>query len=216
MNGKLSMNKYIPNEKVNFHDDHAYVNLYDVISHIVCHRIEFDSLSLDQSEGSSTVSELTISDSEAAKEIVTNISNNIAPDVKPLILHISLWSDDFEVTYVKSTKSVWVHTVTVCPPKGQTSSARYTHALALGRKGNDHESILALFHSELIHLADINMMFSGKHKRPIPVIVKLLTIIADRPERSSINCILSHAGNSTTRWRYSALIDPNRLRSCPT
>ncbi len=216
MNGKLSLSNSIPHAKVNVHDDHAYVKLYDVIAHLVAHGIEFDSLSLAQSEVSSMASVLTISDSEAAKEIVTNISNNIAPDVRPLILHISLWSDDFEVTYVKSTNSVWVHTVTVCPPKGQNSSARYTHTLALGRKGNDHESILALFHSELKQLANINMMFSGKHKCTIPVIVKLLTIIADRPERSSINCILSHAGNSTTRWRYSAFIDPDRLRSCRT
>ena len=49
----------------------------------------------------------------------------------------------------------------------------------------------------------------------VPVIVKLLVYAADRPERCSINCIISHNGSSTTRWLYSALIDCNKLRSCP-
>ena len=57
-------------------------------------------------------------------------------------------------------------------------------------------------------------MYSGKAKAAIPVVVRLLVIEDDRPERCTLNCILSHAGSTTPRWRYSALIDPTKLRSC--
>ena len=48
----------------------------------------------------------------------------------------------------------------------------------------------------------------------MPVIVELLIIAADRPERSSINCILSHNGTTSKRWMYSAVIAHDTLRSC--
>ncbi len=46
------------------------------------------------------------------------------------------------------------------------------------------------------------------------MVVKVMTIISDRPERCSINCILSHTGKTTVIWCYSALIVPESLSSC--
>ena len=42
----------------------------------------------------------------------------------------------------------------------------------------------------------------------------MLTISADRPERSAINHILGHNGITTRRWLYSAYIDQDKLPSC--
>ena len=49
-------------------------------------------------------------------------------------------------------------------------------------------------------------------KKNVPVVVKVLTISANRPERSAINHILGH--NGTTRQLYSEYIDQDKLPSC--
>ena len=81
-------------------------------------------------------------------------------------------------------------------------------------KGMDHDSVLAQYHQELKELKSCNYLYSGKTNSSIPVVVQLLIIAADPPERCSINCILSHAGTTTQHWKYSSLIDPTKLQSC--
>ena len=48
----------------------------------------------------------------------------------------------------------------------------------------------------------------------IPVVIKILAVSADRPERSALNCMLGHNGISSRRWRYSAYINQSKLKSC--
>ena len=51
-------------------------------------------------------------------------------------------------------------------------------------------------------------------RRNIPVIVKVMAVLADRPERSSMNYILQHNGTTTKRWRYAGNISIEHLPSC--
>ena len=44
--------------------------------------------------------------------------------------------------------------------------------------------------------------------------VHLLVVLADHPERCTLNSTLSFAGNSTCRWLYSSLVTPQKLASC--
>ena len=48
----------------------------------------------------------------------------------------------------------------------------------------------------------------------IPIVVETLAVSADRPERSALNAMLGHNGLCSRRWRYSAYIDINKLKSC--
>ena len=44
------------------------------------------------------------------------------------------WSDSFLRCFVKQKdNSVWILTVTICPPLSKINSGRYTHVLAMGR-----------------------------------------------------------------------------------
>ena len=43
-----------------------------------------------------------------------------------------------------------------------------------------------------------------------------MAVLADRPERCSINSILQHNGSTTKRWRYAGSINQDKFPSCPT
>ena len=90
--------------------------------------------------------------------------------------------------------------MTVFPPQHQATSPCYTHAIALGRKDDDHDETLALFHAELVTLSKCNLMYSKATNTQIPVVVKLLVIVANHPERCVINNIRSHTGMDTKCW----------------
>ena len=132
----------LPHAYVKVYNDHAYVKLYSVIEHLVSHGLEFDDLHNNTSDVSSISSTLTISNTPEAQARLAKINDYDDGGMSTLVLHVALWSDDFEVTHIKCTKSIWVHTVTVCPPTGHMASSRYTHALALGHKCRDHDKIL--------------------------------------------------------------------------
>ena len=51
-------------------------------------------------------------------------------------------------------------------------------------------------------------------RRNIPVIVKALAVLADRPERCAMNYILSHTGTTTKRWGYAAYLNKKYIPSC--
>ena len=50
----------------------------------------------------------------------------------------------------------------------------------------------------------------------VPIVIYPLVILADRPERCELNATLNYTGNSTRRWLYSSLTDPQLLASCDT
>ena len=55
--------------------------------------------------------------------------------IKPYILYLILWSRN----------STWIKTVTICPPRGYSTSTIHTQAISLGHKGQDHNSVNAYF-----------------------------------------------------------------------
>lgn len=192
LKGIHSMYKNIPHPQIFSYDRHACVKLEDVIRHLVAHGLQFDNVTLDLKHSQTTVNPSKLSKSRVVMDICERVYNNNESEEIPLLLLITLWSDDFEVTHIKTTTSVWILTVTVCPPNGYGTSPLYTHALAIGRKGMNHDSVFSLYCDEMNNLKNPKLMVSGKTKTVIPVVVELLVIAADRPERCSLNSILSH------------------------
>ena len=132
-----------------------------------------------------------------------------------MILYINLWSDDFEPNvYRKNRKSIWIKTVSICPPRDKITSPMYTYVLAIGRKTDNHDVMHEFYNRELEELSKCTFRYCSLFKKNVPVIVKILSISADRPERSAINHILGHNGTTTKRWLYSAYIDQTKLPSC--
>jgi len=126
MTGIHSIFKNIPHPHVFTYDNHACVKLRDVIEHLVAHGLDFDSLDLEVGKTKKCSLHDGIKHTPAAAAICERVRDLVNNDIKPLVLYVVLWSDDFEVTHIKTTKSVWVHTVTVCPPKSQATSPCYT------------------------------------------------------------------------------------------
>ena len=57
--------------------------------------------------------------------------------------------------------------------------------------------------------------YGAKHIRQnVPVIVKTMAVLSDRPERCAITSILGHNGLTTKRWRYAGNINQDNFPSC--
>ena len=104
-----------------------------------------------------------------------------------------LGEDDFQLT--SNQKSVWVMTVTICPPKGMAASPRYTFPISIGKKGADHSSVLSAFFNEIEGLRHVREMYSSKERRFIPCIGDISVYLGDHPERASFTDTLSFNSN---------------------
>ena len=60
--------------------------------------------------------------------------------------HLIFWSDSFLRCFIKQKEnSVWILTVTVCPPNDKKSSSKYTIILAIGKSNEDHTEVVESF-----------------------------------------------------------------------
>ena len=110
-------------------------------------------------------------------------------DINPMILYLLFWSDDFEGSMLrKNKKSVWIKTVTICPTRDQVMSTKYTYVFGIGSKGYDHDEINKLHNNELQKLNKCIYRYYGAKniRKNVPVIVKIVSVLADRPERCAI------------------------------
>ena len=78
---------------------------------------------------------------------------------------------------------------------------------------SDHDEINTLHNNEMHQLNKCTYRYYGaKHIRQyVPVIVKTIDVLADRPERCAITSILGHNGLTTKRWRYAENIDQDHF-----
>ena len=214
---KHSINVNIPSPKTFEFDNHSCVSIESIVNHLLAFGVDFN---LINSRNSVTDDLLLISINK------TKEAHNIFERVKlnhpsllgtnfPLILYVIIWSDDFEPNQTrKNRNSIWLKTVSICPPRLFKTSSLYTFPICLGRKGQIHDQINDYFNIELSKMRKLTMRYSKVHNDYVPVIVEPLVISADRPERSSLNHILGHSGNSSKRWMYSELISRKSLPSC--
>ena len=154
---------------------------------------------------------------EQANKIRHEASKNYESNAQPMILYLLFWSDDFEGAMLRKNKnSVWLKTVSICPPHEQVTSTKFTYVIAIGRKGSDHDEINKLHIEELKQLQKCSSRYYGAShiRRNIPVIVKVMAVLADRPERCSMNYILQHNETTTKRWRYAGFIHAQFFLSC--
>ena len=150
-----------------------------------------------------------------AESIRQEVKEAVVRNFDPMILYMSIWSDDFEASTHRSNDcSIWIKTVTISPPSNQMNSPKYTFLLAIGRKGQDHDLVNERFNIEINELEKCTMQHYGREKCNIPVVVKVLSVLCYRPERSSMTCIQAHNAINAKRWGYSTYIKQDKFPSC--
>jgi len=208
---KHSIFQNLPTPSVHIKSGHAYISLTSLIDHFLANKLPMHFMTCD--EDVSLIQGIT-SCKEASK-MRQSVRDDSDDNLHPMILYINLWSDDFEPNvYRKNRKSIWIKTVTICPPPDKTTSPMYTYVLAIGRKIDNHDVIHSMHYQELQELSKCTYRYCAIVDKNIPVVVRILTISADRPERSAINHVLGHNGTTTRRWLYSAYINQDKLPSC--
>ena len=77
-----------------------------------------------------------ISDCSQSKKIRENVRSRLRAyrqSVFPLIVYVTLWSDDFEPNnMIKHKRKSWLKTITVAPPEHSKVSQNYTYIIAIG------------------------------------------------------------------------------------
>jgi len=207
-----SIFKNLPTPEVHTLKGHAYVSLESIIDHYLAYGYHNDYLFYKDVIDADNISLRRCAFMKKYKEQIEILLH----PVKPMVIYITFWSDDFEASLLRGNqKSIWIKTVTINSMEYESTSSKYTYAIAIGRKKADHELVNKLFNCEIMKLEKCVPRYIGKLKSKYPVIVKTFVISADRPERSSLNNILGHTGVNTKRWKYSSYIDKQYIPSCP-
>ena len=211
---KNSIFMNLPTPEVVSFENHSYVSLTSIIDHALAHGMEIDDIQIHNHDFANYNIQ-KISECSQAQLIAQNIKTNPYIPENTIVLYLILWSDDFEVNHTRRNKnSTWIKTVTICPPSNLTTSPIYTHPIAIGRKSDCHDNINEMINQELTALKQCHLRYFGKIDKYLPTIVETLVISADRPERTSMNKILSCKGNSSRRWRFSSLTCFDKIPSC--
>ena len=104
--------------------------------------------------------------------------------------YIKFWSDSFLRCFIKQREnSVWILTVTICPPEHVKSSGVQTHVLAMGMSSEDHTPIIEHYLKEAQKLMKGFPCYFGDDTNAIGrLAVGMLGWNADRPERQMASC----------------------------
>lgn len=192
--------------------NHAVVSIESVLDHFLAYKVPFEYMLTSDEK---VISLTKHCQTPKSFEIRQSVAKSSRSTESPLILLASYWSDDFEINQTKKTqRSTWLMTMTFDAPNNDNTSPKYTYTIALGRKGDNHDIVRNFFCEEMNTLAHIKERYVAFYGRKVPVVLKTLVIIADRPERCNLNAILHHGGTATKRWLYSAYINSKTLPSC--
>ena len=105
------------------------------MKNILGHGLELDTMTSD-SELDSMGGVLA---TNQMKDVQSRVKLMVKNETDVTTGYIIPWSDDFQVNYVRGSRSIWVLTMTVCPPKTLSVSPLYIyswigHKLEKGRQ----------------------------------------------------------------------------------
>mgnify|MGYP003331706827 CR=1 FL=1 len=200
----------IPTPDIFEYDQHVCVSIKQIVALILASGQRIDGNSLSNKKVCSMMmnKEIKLNKTKFLNDFRRELgSTTNVTELNPLILHCSIWSDDFGPNNNKTSKqSMWIKTITISAPEDKQTSPYHTYIIAMGTKSKDHEKVNALFYDELKYLEKVNYFYSSKVGGNIQVILKKIVTVVDRPKRASLNSILGHNGSTTARWRYAAHI----------
>ena len=221
--GNYSLLKHFPVPNVFAIDGHACVSLKEVILLAAGHGAQFNFAREDgkTKEFSDPLTE-GFNATDAVSELVEDvlqamkISSGVSQEEqrKTKIGFVYFWSDGFLNCFIKQKdNSVWIFTVTICPPEEEKSSGKYTYVLAMGQGGTDHTKVVEHYMKECQELMQGFQCYFGNTNTLGRMAIGHLYSSADRPETQE----MSHTMKEGTYGKvsgWSAPIDEEFLPAC--
>ena len=218
LEGTHSIMKNFPIPKVFDIENHACVSLMEVVRLMAGHGAKFNfardgktgKRNRDGLNGTRAVDDLIAEVDAAMEEMgIDEESRN-----KTIVGWILMWSDGFLRCFVKQKEnSVWIITVTVCPPGNKMSSGMYTYVLAMGVSSDDHTAVIDHYLEEIEMLKQGFMCYFGETNTIERVALSMVVWNADRPERQMI-LNSRKEGNYGKVSGWAVKIDENTLPAC--
>ena len=212
---KYSILQNIPRPVVEEIDNHAVVSIKSVIEHVLALGVNIPLIK-SSNYNNIEVDNSSLLHTNKVQELLLNVDKTEHnEEIHPYVIFIVIWSDDFEVNNTRKNKSsTWLKTISIVNPDVGDCANNYTYPIALSSKSAEHKKANKYFNDELKLLQKAHWYYYHELGKKIPIVVRVLAMSADRPERNSLNDMLSHNGKSSRRWRYSSLCCPYKMASC--
>ena len=189
--GEHSIRKNFPVPKVFVLNNHACIDLEEAIRHIAGHCCGF-GFAWDGRNGKPNHDGLNGTD--AVCMMVNRVqhameSKGIKQEdrSKTSVGWMYFWSDSFLNCFIKQKdNSVWLFTVTLCPPFEDRNRGDYTIVLAMGKSTEDHTKVIEYYYKRARDLIEGFDCYLGDTNEIGRVAFGLLFHSADRPERHSV------------------------------
>lgn len=189
---KNSIWNMFPTQRVFIKNKHACVGLKQTILFLAAHHGRFQ---FAWDAATQTSNKDGLNGTDAVADLVNDIGEAMSKkgmtrkEIRNTnIGWVYFWSDSFLRCFVKQREnSVWIFTVTICPPYTEINSGRYTIVLAMGKSSDDHTGVIEHYHSEVKELMTGFDCYFGDRNEFGKMAVGLLFNSADRPERQFIS-----------------------------
>ena len=160
----------MPTPTIQMDNDHAYISMISLIDHFLAYNLEMNYMTCDDDITIKT----DITTCKQAIKIRQSVKDTLNDtNIHPMILYINLWSDDFEPNvYRKNRKSIWIKTVSICPPHDKITSPMYTYVLAIGRKSDNHNTMHVYYNKELDELSKCTFRYCAILKKMFQLLSK--------------------------------------------
>lgn len=216
--GKNSIVANMPHPQVKLQHGHATVGLIETIRHSLGHGAKFNFAYNGATKERNTEGlNGTIAMEKLIKDVVSRHQDNKETDEinRTKIGYLLPWSDSFLRCFTKQKEnSVWILTVTVCPPEDDMSSSLYTYVLAMGRSDLDHAPIIKHFMEEVLIAMNGFECYDGSNDKFQRVAFGMIAWNADRPERQSITGQRKEGLNGLVNG-WATAPDQTKFPSCP-
>ena len=216
--GTHSIMKNFPVPKVFDIQNHACVSLLEVVRLMAGHGAEFN-FAYDGTSGERNYEGLN--GTRAAYDLVKELDDamraanlDVETRKRTSIGWILMWSDAFLRCFVKQGEnSVWIITMTVCPPEKKASSGMYTHVLAMGKGTEDHTDVINYYLEEVQQLREGFDCYFGATNRIGRMAIAIIVWSADRPERQALqNTRKEGIYGKVSGWAVN--VSEDKLPSC--
>ena len=204
--GRYSIMKNFPVQRVFTIDNHACVSLRETILIMAAHHGGFE---FAHDGSTNTNNRSGLNGSQAVQDLQVDVLTQLRKagyredQLNGInIGWIYFWSDSFLRCFVKQKdNSVWIFTVTVSPPYKEKSSGNYTFVLAMGKSSNDHTKVIEYFHKEARDLMSGFECYDRHKDETRTTAFGLLFHSADRPERQALSKTRQEGDyGRTTNW----------------
>ena len=216
--GANSILKNFPSQRVFEIGDHACVDLKETVLLHAGHGADLN-FGIDGRTGKKNSEGLN--GTQAMTDLIEDVRSAMKDAkveeeviVRTSIGYLLFWSDAFLRCFIKQKEnSVWILTVTICPPEHMKSSGLYTHVLAMGKSGQDHTPVVEYYMRKVKELMVGFDCYFGSTNKIERVSLAMITWNADRPENQSLTHTMKegHYGK-VTGW--AAKVSEDKLPAC--